>query len=1015
MLTCTTGLTLAAGVSPEDFLTAEEQQWLQQHDSIRLGVDPSWQPFEFIDENGKYQGLAASYTALLSNLLNIKTRPLTGLSWSDLLQQAKQGGVDVFPCVVETPQRSEYLNFTRPYLDFPMVILSRDDTGFIKGLDDVANHEIGVVKDYATVDFLSRDFPDMRLRSYQTLEDGLRDLSLGRIDYFIDNLASVTHVIQSRGFTNLQVAANTPYSFKLAYAVRKDWPELASILDKALAQISDTQKTRLQQQWISLRYAGIVDWRTLVVGGIIVAVVVLTLSTLLYYRSRLLKTELQSREKDNLIGRIAQALDVKQGDSFFEELTTQLANALQADMAYVGLFANHMKQLDVFAVYGDGKMLPTFTVGLKNTACGEARREKMCVYPKAAQQVFPEDQSLADMQVEGYIGKRLDDSAGQPLGVLAVLSHQSIEDVELAEKLIRIFGVRAAVEIERHNSAETLRKLSLAVEFSPNAVIVTDVKGHIEYVNPRFSEITGYTSDEVVGQIHQTFSPNQDEPERQMQIMYNLHAGKQWQGEMYNRKKDGSGYWSTEHIAPIFNDAGVMTHFVAMQQDITEAYEASQQIHYQARHDGLTGLINRIEFENRLEQAVRGAHRNGEQHVLCFLDLDQFKIVNDTSGHVAGDEMLRQIGKMLREHLREADTLARLGGDEFAVLMLNCSISEARLKASEILQLFEQFRFPWEERVFTVGVSIGITTIDEMTHSATEVLKYADIACYAAKDAGRNRVHIYQTDDEKVMTRSGEMLWAPRISEALEQDRFQLYAQVIKPTDVEARFEHYEILIRLLDEYDEIIPPGAFLPAAERYNLITRIDLWVIDHAFDWLQQHVDKFPPETHFSINLSGQSIGDDIVLGHLEKLLASAVVAPQRVNFEVTETSAIANLQQANHFIRRIKEYGSGFSLDDFGSGLSSFGYLKNLDVDTLKIDGMFVKDILDDPIDAAMVKSINDVGHVMGMKTVAEFVENEAIAIRLLKMGVDFVQGYGVGKPVPIDEILPQGHTEQQASA
>ncbi len=432
--------------------------------------------------------------------------------------------------------------------------------------------------------------------------------------------------------------------------------------------------------------------------------------------------------------------------------------------------------------------------------------------------------------------------------------------------------------------------------------------------------------------------------------------------------------------------------------------ETSQKLVYLARHDFLTGLVNRHEFESQLKQAVLSVKQDAGSHALCFLDLDQFKVVNDTSGHLAGDEMLKQLSVILKEHIRDGDKLARLGGDEFGLLLENCNLSQVKNKVDAILSLIEDFRFSWDQKVFRVSVSAGIAMIDRHSKSHIDCLKQADIACYAAKNAGRNRFHVYQAKDLKLTQQSDQMLWVPKINEALEKDRFRLFVQAIKPTDPKKDYLHYEILVRLQEENGNIVPPGAFLPTAERYNLISKIDFWVIDKVFAWLNLHAEELNKNSHFSINLSGQSLGDQKALSFISKLLESSKVSPSIIQFEVTETMAISNLKIANHFIKTVKRYGCGFSLDDFGSGLSSFGYLKNLAVDTLKIDGIFVRDILDDPIDAAMVDSINTIGHVMGLKTIAEFVENQAIADKLIDLGVDYLQGYGIAKPVPIDEIL-----------
>ncbi len=432
--------------------------------------------------------------------------------------------------------------------------------------------------------------------------------------------------------------------------------------------------------------------------------------------------------------------------------------------------------------------------------------------------------------------------------------------------------------------------------------------------------------------------------------------------------------------------------------------ETSQKLVYLARHDFLTGLVNRHEFESQLKQAVLSVQRNAGTHALCFLDLDQFKVVNDTSGHLAGDEMLKQLSVILKEHIRDGDKLARLGGDEFGLLLENCSLSQVKSKIEAILSLVEDFRFSWDQKIFRVSVSAGISIIDRYSNSHIDSLKQADIACYAAKNAGRNRFHVYQAKDLELNEQSDQMMWVPKINEALEKNRFRLYVQAIKPTDPKKDYLHYEVLVRLEEENGNIVPPGAFLPTAERYNLITKIDYWVIGKVFAWLNRNAEKLNQQTHFSINLSGQTLGDEKALTYISNLLEAGKVPPSIIQFEVTETMAISNLQVANHFIKSVKHYGCGFSLDDFGSGLSSFGYLKNLAVDTLKIDGIFVRDILDDPIDAAMVDSINTIGHVMGLKTIAEFVENEAIAKKLIELGVDYLQGYGIAKPIPIDHII-----------
>ena len=451
----------------------------------------------------------------------------------------------------------------------------------------------------------------------------------------------------------------------------------------------------------------------------------------------------------------------------------------------------------------------------------------------------------------------------------------------------------------------------------------------------------------------------------------------------------------------IGKDSGVVVSW----RDLTETHTLSEKLSYQASHDALTGLVNRREFEQRLRGLIDLAREEHTEHALCYLDLDQFKVINDTSGHVAGDELLRQLGMLLPEQVRKGDTLARLGGDEFGVLMERCSISQATRVANALLDAIRNLQFHWEDKTFNIGVSIGVVPINETSESITAVLSTADSACYAAKDAGRNQIHVYREDDVKVAERQGEMQWVARIQRALDDDRFELYAQPILPVLSQPSAPvHYELLLRMQDEQGQIVMPGAFLSAVERYNLSARLDNWVIRNAFDWLVRNPEFREELDLVSINLSGHSLGDGQLMGYIIEQFKGGRIPPEKICMEITETAAITNLTSATRFIKLLKEWGCRFALDDFGSGLSSFAYLKNLPVDFLKIDGLFVKDILDDAIDYAMVKSINEIGHVMGKRTVAEFVDSEAILSSLRVIGVDYAQGYAVGEPCPIDELL-----------
>lgn len=425
---------------------------------------------------------------------------------------------------------------------------------------------------------------------------------------------------------------------------------------------------------------------------------------------------------------------------------------------------------------------------------------------------------------------------------------------------------------------------------------------------------------------------------------------------------------------------------------------------YQANHDILTGLVNRRGFERHLRSALESSQMDHAEHVLCYLDLDQFKVINDTCGHIAGDELLRQVSAVLAGGIRRHDVLARLGGDEFGILMEHCDLEHASELANSLCGLVESYRFEWDEQRFSLGVSIGVVAINCRETDTIDLLKKADVACYAAKAAGRHCTRLYKEGAAEFSRLHGEMRWVGKINQALEENRFKLFAQPIVPvTEAAEAGLHYEVLLRMVDEDEGLIPPGAFLPAAEEYDLITKLDNWVIETLFLYLHENPEHLEQVWLCSINLSGPSLTQPGFQEVIIERLAQYNIPPEKICFEITETAAISNLAVATKFIDALRDKGCRFALDDFGTGLSSFAYLKNLKVDYLKIDGVFIRDIVNDPIDYAMVKSIHEIGHVTGMQTIAEFVENDDIRNKLTEIGVDFAQGYGISVPMDIAEL------------
>jgi diguanylate cyclase (GGDEF)-like protein/PAS domain S-box-containing protein len=572
-------------------------------------------------------------------------------------------------------------------------------------------------------------------------------------------------------------------------------------------------------------------------------------------------------------------------------------------------------------------------------------------------------------------------------------------------RLIRLLGVEVDItERKIYEDALFREKESAQITLQSigDGVITTDGKCNVEYINPVAEELTGWKVDDASGrpidEIFRGFHEETCEPlENPLAVAMRRDRSIKSVRPTLLIRRDGNELYIESTAAPIRDGKGIVTGGVLVFHDVSESRDLNRRLSYHASHDILTGLVNRSEFENRVERALKSARARETSYALLYLDLDQFKIVNDSCGHSAGDALLGQLGTLLKSKIRWRDTLARLGGDEFGVLLESCSLDEAMNTAETLRMAIGDYKFVWEERTFRLGVSIGVVPITADNEDVAALLTAADSACAAAKEAGRNRIHSFQENDIDLMRRRREMQWAARINNALEENRFELFRQTIQPLQTEEEGAHYEILLRMRDENGGIISPGLFIEAAERYGITPKIDRWVIRSAFRWLVSEADERERLSLCSINLSGQSLGDEKFLPFVVDQFQMSGIDATKICFEITETAAIASYSQANRFINALKELGCKFALDDFGTGLSSFGYLKHFPVDFLKIDGSFVKEILHDPIDREMVRSINEIGHLTGKQTIAEFAENEEIITMLRGMGIDYAQGYGVSEP------------------
>ncbi len=546
----------------------------------------------------------------------------------------------------------------------------------------------------------------------------------------------------------------------------------------------------------------------------------------------------------------------------------------------------------------------------------------------------------------------------------------------------------------------------LALDSLGEGLLTTDAHGLIDYVNRAAESLTGIRREDAIGQAFGAVIGFVDEHERRPlpdPVHQCLTSGSRvslGRRALLIARATGNEYGIEATVSPIRSAEGEIAGVAVMLHDVSELRGLTQQMSYQASHDALTGLVNRREFERRLGEALEVARAGRQGHVMCYLDLDRFKAVNDTSGHLAGDNMLREVAALIREAVRDSDTVARLGGDEFGVLLVGCPLEKARQIADDIWRAVADYRFVWKDRIFSVGVSIGIVELTGDSQSLEEILGAADSACYVAKKQSDAHVHVYSSRDEVVARSRGEIHWLQRLQAALRDGFFELYVQPIEPTRPGAGTgPAMEVFVRLHDE-GQPVAPAEFFPAAERYRLMGMIDRWVVSSALAALAAGAIRIPPGRSLSINVSGQTLADASFLEFVVDELDRTGVAPAQVCFEVAETSVIGNLEQARRFIDVLHGMGCRFALDDFGTDLGGFANLKQLPMDYLKLDGSFMRDLGRDTVNQAMVSAVVGMARTLNFRLVAEQVEDLAALEAARAMGIDFVQGHAIGRPRPL---------------
>ncbi len=546
----------------------------------------------------------------------------------------------------------------------------------------------------------------------------------------------------------------------------------------------------------------------------------------------------------------------------------------------------------------------------------------------------------------------------------------------------------------------------LALQSLAEAIIATDKDGRITFLNPAAEHLTGSAAAGALGKLLEDIVSLVDETDRRLlsdPVHQALTSGAPVnlsRRALLLSRTNGNERSIELSASPIRNSAQELIGAVVLLHDVTEMRGLARQMSYQATHDALTGLVNRREFERRLEEAIESGHRGDGQHVLCYLDLDRFKIVNDTSGHLAGDSMLREVAKLLRDAVRDSDTVGRLGGDEFGTLLVGCPLDKARQIADDLTRSVGEYRFVWKDKIFNIGVSVGLVEISRESGTLEELLAAADTACYVAKKQGSGRVVVYSARDEALARHTGEIQWLQRLQGALKENRFHLYQQVIVAAHGDDGGPALEVLLRLQDEAGHELPPSEFMRAAERYRLMGLVDRWVVQATFAALGRGAIPVPAHRSVAINISGQTLGDAQFLEFVVECFDTSGVAPAQVCFEINESAVVANLDHARRFVGVLHGMGCQFALDDFGSGVGSFSNLKNLPLDYLKIDGSFMRNLARDTVNQAMVAAMIKLARTLNFKVIAEQVEDAASVDVARRMGVDYLQGYAIGRPQPL---------------
>ncbi|MES2013240.1 MAG: EAL domain-containing protein [Pseudomonadota bacterium] len=993
-------------------LTDAEKTWLAAHPVIRVGIDHDFAPYEWVDKDGNYLGLAADYMRLLEKKLGVRFEIIKDKSWPDILNMAKHGELDMLSCAVKTPDRLQYLSFTEPYKSTRAIIIDSGQGGFIGSLDHLTNKRVAVEKGYFIQELLQKNYPSIRLILANNTQNALNLVLNGKADAYVGDAGTANYVIKKEGLLPLRFSGQTEYSSNHSVAFTRNNPELASIINKAMLSIPNAETDAIFNRWLGLRIEQGIKAETIVKYVVALALLLSFFGYWAYRMKREISTRKAAELREQSRSHIMESLATGMPLANLLEVIVKSVEQLHPNMiCSILLLDNKGKHL----VTGAAPSLPsTYNAALNGVRIGEGvgscgtaaftgKRvivENISTHPYWA----PYTALAATCKLGACWSQPIYASTGKVLGTFAIYHHEanspSKSDIALIEQSARL----ASIAIER-KQAETELKIAATAFQSQEGMIVTDANNVILRVNNAFTRVTGYSAEEAIGKTPQLLSSGRQDKVFFEKMWASINSIGTWEGEIWNRRKSGEIYPEHLTITAVKDMTGMVTNYVAALTDITKSKEASEEIKNLAFYDPLTRLPNRRLLMDRLKQALATSARSGQRGAVLFLDLDHFKTLNDTLGHDIGDFLLQQVAERLTACVREGDTIARIGGDEFVVLLEDLSdhdleaATQTESIGDKILEALNQpYQLAAHEHYSTP--SIGATLFSNHDTGMEALLKQADIAMYQAKDSGRNTLRFYDPAMQEAITARVNL--EHELRKAIELKQFELYYQI--QVNSAGHPLGAEALIRWQHPTRGLTSPFHFIHLAEETGLIVPIGLWVLETACAQLKSWQNNvMTRDLTLSVNVSAKQFLQTGFVAQVQAAIQRYDIDPMLLKLELTESILVDNIDNIIATMTTLGEMGIRFSLDDFGTGYSSLQYLKKLPLYQLKIDQSFVRDIVSDSSDRAIVRTIIAMAHILDLSVIAEGVETEEQRQRLLNKDCMHFQGYLFGKPMPIHEF------------